>query len=187
MEDQKIVELFFSRSERAISETDSKYGHYCKYISQNILCNREDAEKCVNDAYLDAWRAIPPHAPQNLKTFLGKLTRNLAIKALEKKQAEKRGGGQVEFALHELAECISSNSSVEDILDEALLTDAINAFLATLSAVNRQIFVRRYWYVSSISDIAEQYDMSESKVKSILFRLRKQLKVHLEKEGFLYE
>ena len=91
MEDQKIVELFFSRSERAISETDSKYGRYCKYISQNILCNREDAEECVNDAYLDAWRAIPPHAPQNLKAFLGKLTRNLAIKALEKKQAEKRG------------------------------------------------------------------------------------------------
>ena len=99
MEDQKIVELFFSRSEYAISETDLKYGRYCKYISQNILCNREDAEECVNDAYLDAWRAIPPHAPQNLKAFLGKLTRNLAIKALEKKQAEKRGGGQAELAL----------------------------------------------------------------------------------------
>lgn len=184
MEDQKIVELFFSRSECAISETDSKYGRYCKYISQNILCNREDAEECVNDAYLDAWRAIPPHAPQNLKAFLGKLTRNLAIKALEKKQAEKRGGGQAELALAELDECISSNSSVEDLLDEALLTAAINTFLATLPAINRHIFVRRYWYVSSISDIAKQYDMSESKVKSMLFRLRKQLKAHLEKEGF---
>ena len=135
----------------------------------------------MNDAYLDAWRAIPPHAPQNLKAFLGKLTRNLAIKALE---AEKRGGGQAELALAELDECISSNSIVEDLLDEALLTAAINAFLATLPAINRQIFVRRYWYVSSISDIAEQYDMSESKVKSVLFRLRKQLKSHLEKEGF---
>lgn len=95
MEDQKIVELFFSRSERAISETDSKYGHYCKYISQNILCNREDAEKCVNDAYLDAWRAIPPHAPQNLKTFLGKLTRNLAIKAWKRNRQKSGAAGRL--------------------------------------------------------------------------------------------
>ncbi len=184
MKDEEIVELYFSRSENAISETALKYGNYCNYISQNILHSKEDAEECLNDAYLAAWSTIPPQKPQNLKTFLGKLTRNISIKKQEKNQAAKRGGGYVDIVLSELEECIASNSSIEDSIDYADLIECINSFLSSLPSLNRVIFVRRYWYVSSISEIAEQYNISESKVKSVLFRLRKRLKKHLGKEGF---
>lgn len=184
MKDEEIVELYFSRSENAISETALKYGNYCKYISQNILHSKEEAEECVNDAYLAAWRTLPPQRPKNLKTFLGKLTRNISIKKQEKYQAAKRGGGSVDIVLSELEECIASNNSIENSIDNAVLIECINSFLSSLPSLNRIIFVRRYWYVSSISEIAEQYNISESKVKSILFRLRKQLKEHLRKDGF---
>lgn len=184
MEDKEIIALYFARSENAISETALKYGGYCRYISENILHSREDAEECCNDAYFDAWQSIPPHNPQNLKTFLGKLTRNRAIKKLERCQAAKRGGGQIALILSELDECIPSDSTVEEKLQESVLLECINRYLLSLPSLHRKIFVRRYWYASSISDIAKQYAMSESKVKSTLFRLRKQLKVKLEKEGF---
>lgn len=184
MRDEEIIELYFSRSESAISETALKYGNYCGYISQNILDSKDDAEECVNDAYLAAWSTIPPKRPQNLKTYLGKLTRNISIKKREKHKAAKRGGGCANIVLSELEECIASDNSVEDSIDNAALTECINSFLSSLPPINRVVFVRRYWYVSSISEIAEQYDMSENKVKSILFRLRKRLKEHLGKEGF---
>ena len=184
MKDEEIVKLYFSRSEDAISETALKYGNYCNYISQNILHSKEDAEECVNDAWFAAWKTIPPQRPQNLKTFLGKLTRNISLKKQEKYQAAKRGGGHVSIVLSELEECTASDSSIEDHIDYAVLTECINSFLSSLPSLNRMIFVRRYWYVSSISEIAEQYNISESKVKSILFRLRKRLKKHLGMEGF---
>lgn len=184
MKDEEIVELYFSRSEDAISETALKYGNYCSYISQNILHSKEDAEECVNDAYFAAWKTIPPQKPQNLKTFLGKLTRNISLKKQEKYQAAKRGGGYVDTVLSELEECIASNSSIEDSIDYSALIECINSFLSSLPSLNRIVFVRRYWYVSPISEIAEQYNISESKVKSILFRLRKRLKEYLGKEGF---
>ncbi len=184
MEDKEIIALYFARSENAISETALKYGGYCCYISENILHNREDAEECCSDAYFDAWQSIPPHNPQNLKTFLGKLTRNRAIKKLEHCQAAKRGGGQINLILSELDECLPSGSNVEEKLQESVLLECINSYLLSLPALHRKVFVRRYWYTSPISDIARQYAMSESKVKSLLFRLRKQLKAKLEKEGF---
>jgi len=183
MKDTEIIELFFSRSENAITETALKYGRYCEYISENILRNKEDAEECVNDTYLQAWQAIPPKKPQNLKAFLGKLVRNISIKKWEKAHADKRGGGQMDLILSELDECIPSGNNVEDSVNESVLTEQINLFLAALPQANRIIFVRRYWYASSISDIAEQCHMSESKVKSILFRLRNQLKAKLKKAG----
>lgn len=184
MEDEKILELYFARSETAISESISKYGNYCGYICENILRSKEDAQECVNDVFLNAWRSIPPHCPQNLKTYLGKIARNLAIKKLEKKQAQKRGGGQIDLILSELEDCVAASSSVEDSIDNAAFVECINSFLLSLPAQKRIIFVRRYWYAGSISDIAEQYNMSKGKVKSLLSRLRGQLKKHLENGGF---
>lgn len=183
MEDAKIIELFFSRSEDAISQMDCKYGRYCRYIAGNILGDRQDAEECVSDAYMSAWRAIPPQRPQNLKTFLGRLARNAAIHRLEQNRAAKRGGGEMTLVLEEMEECLASAGSAEDSCNEAALLDCLNAFLASLPDAKRNIFVRRYWYASSIASIAAEYEMSESKVKSMLFRLRKQLKAALYKEG----
>lgn len=128
MEDAKIIELFFSRSEDAISQMDCKYGRYCRYIAGNILGGRQDAEECVNDVYMRAWRAIPPQRPQNLKTFLGKITWNAAIHRLEKNRAAKRGGGEITLVLEEIEECLASAGSAEDSLEEAALLDCRNAF-----------------------------------------------------------
>lgn len=183
MDDKKIVELFWERSEAAIYETADKYGGYCQYISYNILHNYEDAQECVNDTYLKAWKAIPPHRPNRLSTFLGKITRNLSLNRLKKYTAEKRGFGQAEIALAEMEDCIPATGSVDEAIDEKFLAESINVFLSGLPKIKRQIFVRRYWYMSSIQDISAEYGMSESKIISMLFRIRAKLKLHLEKEG----
>lgn len=185
MEDSKIVALYWERSETAISETSKKYGRYCGYISYNILNNTRDAEECVNDTYMRAWNSMPPHRPGRLQTFLGKITRNLSLNRYKQYHAEKRGFGQTELALSELEDCIHSAAAIDGASDELALTEAINGFLAALPKINRKIFVRRYWYLSSINEIAEQYDMNENKVTSILFRVRNELRRHLEKEGIM--
>lgn len=183
MDDNKIIELYWKRSEDAIVQTSKKYSRYCHYISFNILHNNEDAEECVNDTYLRAWNAMPPRRPDCLSTFLGRITRNLSIDKYRKYSAEKRGFGETALVLSELAECVPSPQSVEQTIDEIVLVEEINRFLALLSRTDRMLFMRRYWYSSSIKEIAEAYGMSESKVKSALFRTRNKLKLHLEKEG----
>lgn len=183
MDDDNIIALFLERSERAIDETAKKYGNYCRKIALNILASAEDAEECVNDALLRAWNSIPPHKPERLSTYLGKITRNLSLNRYEKSTAEKRGGGQVPAALEELEGCLSLAASVESETDNNLLAAAISAWLSGLTEDSRVIFVRRYWYLDSISDVAELFGISESKTKSILFRLRKDLKKYFEKEG----
>jgi RNA polymerase sigma-70 factor (ECF subfamily) len=183
MDDNEIVELYWERSENAIAETSKKYSKYCHYISYNILHNHEDAKECVNDTYLRTWNAIPPKRPNCLATFLGKITRNLSLDKYKQYAAEKRGLGQTELVLSELEDCIPAASDVEQATDEMILVKAINTFLAALPKTNRMVFVRRYWHLSAIKEIAEQYGMSESKVKSMLFRTRNELKKHLEKEG----
>ncbi|NLB36093.1 MAG: RNA polymerase sigma factor [Clostridiales bacterium] len=185
MDDSKIVELYWERSENAIVETSKKYSRYCRYISFNILHINEDAEECVNDTYMRAWNSVPPHRPNCLSTFLGKITRNLSYDKYKKYNAEKRGFGQTDFVLSELDECVPSSESVEQTIDEMALVDAINRFLTSLTQTDRKVFMRRYWYVSPIKEIAGAYGMNESKVKSILFRARNKLKLHLEKEGVL--
>ncbi|MDD4766110.1 MAG: RNA polymerase sigma factor [Desulfotomaculaceae bacterium] len=185
MDDSKIVELYWERSENAIVETSKKYSRYCRYISFNILHNNEDAEECVNDTYMRAWNSVPPHRPNCLSTFLGKITRNLSYDKYKKYNAEKRGFGQTDFVLSELDECVPSSESVEQTIDEMALVDAINRFLTSLTQTDRKVFMRRYWYASPIKEIAGAYGMNESKVKSILFRARNKLKLHLEKEGVL--
>jgi len=185
MNDSEIVELYWERSENAIAETSKKYSRYCYYISYNILHNNEDANECVNDTYLRAWNAIPPRRPDCLSSFLGKITRNLSLDRYKQYAAEKRGLGQTELVLSELEDCISGTSDIEQRIDEMVLVENINKFLVALPKINRIVFVRRYWYLSTTKEIAEQYKMSESKVKSMLFRTRNELKKHFEKGGII--
>ena len=184
MEDFKIIELFFLRSENAISETERKYGRYLSKIAYNILFDLEDSKECVNDTYMKAWNSIPPQQPEILSTFLGKITRHLAIDLFRKKHAEKRKNSEYALSLSELDECIPDNFSPEKESEQKELSESINRFLASLSKENRDIFVCRYFYSDSIKEIASFFKSSESKIKSSLFRSRKALKEHLEKEGF---
>jgi RNA polymerase sigma-70 factor (ECF subfamily) len=183
MNDKEIIQLYCDRDETAIAETAKKYGSYCQYIAHNILHNQEDAEECVNDTYLGAWKSIPPQLPLRLSTYLGKITRNLSLNRYQQYTAEKRGGGQTELALAELEDCIPADQDMEKLLDDMVLTEAIERFLYRQTEDKRNIFTRRYWYLSPIRDIAKEYGMTESKVSSILFRMRNELKAHLEKEG----
>ncbi len=185
MEDSQIIELYHERQETAISETADKYGRYCHYIAKNILENEQDSEECVNDTYLRAWNTMPPHRPNRLSTFLGKITRNIAIDKYKYYNREKRGGGQTMLALEELNECLPTERDTEQAISDKMLVEALNAFLADLPSQKRQMFVRRYWYLSPISEIAKDFAMSESNAKVTLLRTREKLKLFLEKEGIM--
>lgn len=185
MDEKQIIELYWARSEKAIAETDKKYGKLCYQIAFHILANAEDSEECVNDTYLKAWSVIPPKRPVKLSAFLGKITRNLALNRYEKYTAEKRGGGQTALALEELAECIPDSYSVEQTVNDMILADKLNLFLSALPVEARKIFMRRYWNLSSVKEIAAAYTISESKVKMSLFRTRDKLRTFLEQEGII--
>ncbi len=184
MDDQQIVQLYWDRNEQAIPATATKYGAYCTSIARNILGNHEDAEECVNDTYLNAWNSIPPHRPNTLSTFLGKITRNLSFNRYKHNRAEKRGGGQLPLVLDELADCITSTDSVEKEMEQQELTKTINDFLQTLSTNKRNIFICRYWYTDSIADIAVRFKMKESAVAMTLSRTRNKLCNYLIERGF---
>jgi len=185
MEDKQIIELYNERSEAAISETAEKYGKYCYTIAYHILDNEQDSEECVNDTYLKTWETIPPQYPNKLSAFLGKITRNLALNRYRYYIREKRGKNQVVFALGELQECIPDSNKVEQTIEKKYLIEVLNRFLYDLPVEKRMIFLRRYWYLSSIQEIAKDYEMSESKVKMTLLRVRNKLKQVLEKEGIV--
>lgn len=184
MTDQEIIDLYFARSESAIDESAKKYGSYCNYIAMNILYNREDSEECVNDTWLNTWNSIPPARPSVLRTFLGKITRNLALNLYEKQTAQKRGGGETSAVLDELSECIADTKldRPDDIPGRMTLTECINRFLEKQSAESRKIFVRRYWYMAAINEIAAEYGFTESKVKMTLSRMRAALLNELKTE-----
>lgn len=183
MDDRQIIDLFWNRSENAILETQLKYGHYCHSISYNILHNDEDAKECVNDTLIKAWNAIPPNKPNCFKTFLAKIIRNLSLDRYEKYHAQKRGCGEIALALGELQECLPQTDSTSAVADELTLQDVLNTFLRSLPAETRKIFIRRYWYLSTIKEISSDYSIKESKVKMSLLRTRNQLRGILEKEG----
>ncbi len=187
MEDKKIIALYWERSEKAIKETADKYGKYCYTIAFNILYNKEDADESVNDTYMGAWNSMPPHRPNILSAFLGKITRHISLNKWRHKNAEKRGGGQVTLALDELMECIPVEEKIEEKIEAMELARMIDVFLAGLKAEERRIFICRYWYMDSITELSKQFGYSESKVKSMLFRIRNKLLVHLEKEGIFVE
>ena len=155
MDDDRIVALYWSRSEAAITETAAKYGSYLRSISFSILGSREDAQECVNDTYHDAWNAMPPHRPSVLSAFLGKITRRISIDRWRKRNAEKRGGGELPLALEELEECVSDRENTQQLVDRHLLEEAICSYLRSLSSPKRIIFVARYFYLDSIKEIAE--------------------------------
>jgi RNA polymerase sigma-70 factor (ECF subfamily) len=183
MDDVVIIDLYWARSESAISETAKKYGLYCSAIAENILHSKEDSEECVNDTYLITWNAIPPQRPTVFRAFLGKITRNLSLNKYKEQRTKKRGGDEIALLFSELEDCVPSNSDVEMEYETSLIIEAINTFLRSLDSEGRIVFVRRYWYADSIGAIAARFKMSESKVKSMLFRTRRTLKLYLENEG----
>lgn len=185
MEDARIVDLFWARSENAISEASAKYGKYCYTIAYNVLANHEDADESVNDTYLDAWNNMPPHRPSILSTFLGKITRRISIDKWRSRTAEKRGGGKIVLALDELSDCVPSNHNVEHEVEAAELAKVIDNFVMSLPPMDRRVFICRYWYLDPISAISQQFGFSESKVKMMLYRQRQRLLSHLEREAFL--
>ena len=184
LQDEEILKLYWNRSESAIRESENKYGSYCHKIAYNILFNEEDSEECVNDTWMRAWEAIPPTRPSILRAYFAKITRNLSLNRYAREHAEKRGGGQIPLALDELRECISDGESIHRQVEQRVLTELLNRFLNELKPEQRRIFVRRYWYLDSIADIAHMYGMSESKVKKVLSRTRIRLALRLEQEGY---
>ena len=185
MEDKAILDLYWTRSEQAISETDSKYGAYCFCIANNILNNREDAEESVSDTYLAAWNSMPPKRPAYLSAFLGKITRYISLDKWKQRSRLKRGGGEVTLCLDELEECVSGRESTEDALIRRETLSAINRFLEKLPEQERKIFLCRYWYLEAVKDIAERFGITPNKAAVILSRTRQKLNRHLTKEGLL--
>ncbi len=184
VDDKSIVDLYFQRSELAIFETSKKYGGYCYAIAYGILQNGDDAEECVNDTYNDAWNSIPPHRPALLSAFLGKIARRIAIDKFRKRNAKKRGGGEMPLILDELGECIASEDNIESSLERKRLSEAVASFVKALPETEQKVFLCRYWYMDSINSICKRFGFSESKVKSMLYRTREKLRAMLEKEGF---
>ncbi len=184
MEDKDIIQLFFDRNEQAIEETSIKYGNYCNSIAMNILKNRADAEECVADTYQKCWNSIPPNRPSVFRIFLGKITRNLSFNMYKKMNADKRGSGQLALILDELAEVISDENSVENNIENKELLKEINIFLNGLSQQKRIMFVRRYWYSDSVTDIAKRLGINENNVSVNLNRIRKRLRRYLYERGF---
>ena len=184
MDDKSIVDLYFARDQEAITQTDKKYGHYCYRIAYNILTNREDAEESVSDTYVAAWRAIPPRRPSVLSTFLGKITRHIAIDRWRERNASKRGGGEVPLALEELQDCVAGMQNVEMDYERKEIIKAYVKFLDALPVTERRVFLCRYWYVDSVEAIADKFGFSQSKVKTMLHRTRAKLRKQLAEEGY---
>ena len=181
MEDKRIIELYFARNEQAIAETDRKYGSYCRAIAYRILEDRLDSEEVANDTYLRLWNTIPPKKPDPLKPYVGRISRNLALDVYDARHAQKRSG--VTLALEELSECLPSCDGTE-IGESAALSDALSRFISSLPERERMIFVRRYFYLCPIAEIAKSLAIKESTTAMTLSRTREKLRRHLTKEGF---
>lgn len=204
LDDKDIIELYWSRDPSAITVSAEQYGKYCHRIAWNILRNPEDCEECINETWFRAWKSMPDARPDCLAAFFGSITRRLSLDYYRKNRAAKRGGGEMPLIYDELQDCRTetaenvplsrtvraaqtelSHNNVEHHLDVMVLTEAINTFLSRLDSTSRILFVRRYWYADSVRDLAGSLHLSESRVKSNLFRTRKKLKKHLESEGIM--
>ena len=183
MKDSQIISLFFQRDEAAIAETDKKYGTFCYNIALNILSINADAEECVNDTYFQAWNAIPPQRPDKFGAWLGRVVRNIAINLWNKNHRKKRYAG-MEKLLNELEDCIPSPVTVEHKIEEKELTGVLNTWLASLSDDDRILFVRRYWNGEILNELAAEYRVPPRNMAKRMYRLRQNLKMKLEKEGY---
>lgn len=181
MDDNSIIELYWQRDPSAVEHTSEKYGSYCGRIAMNILDDRWDAEECVNDTWLRTWESIPPQRPDCLRAWLGRITRNLSLNRFAANRTAMRGSGQTVLALHELEDCVSGQESSAE--DDRLVSQAIDEFVRSLRPRERRLFVLRYWQLEPVADIAAQCAMSVSNVTTVLYRLRRQLRAHLEQKG----
>lgn len=185
MTDSEIIDFYWERSELAIKESSSKYGKYCFTIAYNILSNCEDSEECVSDTWLKAWNVMPPQRPNCLLAFFAKITRNLSFNKFKARMTGKRGGNKITVALDELEECVSAPENTESEYQRKEISESISRFLHTLSERNCNIFIRRYFYVQSIEEIAEHYHLSEKNVYVNLSRTRKKLRSYLKEEEYI--
>lgn len=183
MSDKEIVDLYWARSEDAIFETSQKYGKLCHSIALNILRNNEDAQECVNDTYFNAWNAMPNNRPNKLMAFLAKITRNLALNKYKYKSTQARGSGSTSLALDELSECVSDELTTDTVIEKIVFGELMDRFLAELSEENKNIFILRYWFLYSTSEIAKLNHIKDNKVRTALHRMRVRLKDILEREG----
>lgn len=183
MDDEKIIELYFARSETAISETDRKYGDNCRRTAYNILRDRQDSEECANDTYMRLWSIIPPQKPHPLYAFIMRIVRNIALDRVKQYSAIKRGGEVYTEAYDELSECVPAKDNVPKTVEGMELTKKIEKFLGTLPREKKRMFLMRYWSFMTVPEIAQRLGVSESKVKVTLMRTREKLKQFLEKEG----
>ena len=183
MEDTEIVQLYWDRNERAISESDAKYGSLCRSVALRILGIPEDGEECVSDTWLRAWNAMPPQKPALLSSFFGRITRNLAFDRWRSRSAEKRGGGETAAVLEELGDLVSGGDDPQKRLEDGELMRDLNAFLRSLPQEKRRLFLRRYWYGDPVSALAERFGMRENRISVSLHRIRKQLRDYLIERG----
>lgn len=183
MDDRKILALFQLRSEEAIVRVSEAYGAYCRRIIANILPRPEDTEELLSDTWLALWDAIPPEKPASLKIYAGRVSRNLALNRWKSLNAQKRGGGQTEAALEELSECLPCHRSLEEEFDGRLLRQAIDRFLRTQPERRRNAFIRRYWAMEPVQEVAKALGMTRGQTATLLYRMRQELKAYLEKEG----
>jgi RNA polymerase sigma-70 factor (ECF subfamily) len=185
VEDQQIIEMYLQQNENAVVQTAQKYSNYCRSIAIHILKSPEDADEALNDTWLAAWNSIPPHIPECLRTFLGRLTRNISLKHIRSESTLKRGSAEAKVIFEEVEDWLRSEQDIEQQVSEQALAEEIDRFLDGITGIERNVFVRRYWYMQSIAEIAEYHGFSESKVKSMLFRIRKKLYAKLKKENYL--
>lgn len=185
MNDLQIVDLYWQRNTDAISFSVQKYGNYCLSVAKNILCNFQDAEECVNDTWVGAWNAMPDNRPNNLRIFLGTITRRIACSRIRSDYAQKRGKGQLPLILEELDACLPTSPGADWVVEAKELEEYINVFLHTLSKQECNIFLRRYWFAESISQISRRYDINPNTIKSSLYRSRRKLRAYLEKEELI--
>ena len=184
MEDAEIVALYWARNEDAITQTKTKYGAYLNRVAYNILADLEDSQECVSDTLLAAWRSMPDNRPKNLRTYLGKITRQVSIDLYRRRNRMKRYASEYAISLEELGDSFTDGRTPEDELNARLLTETVNRFLRTLPDEARNTFIGRYYFFDSVKNVARYCGMSESKCKSMLYRTRQSLKVYLQKEGF---
>lgn len=184
MEDTGIIELYHARNERAIAESERKYGAFCRAVAMNLLRVREDAEECVNDTWHAAWNRMPPDRPQSLKAFLGRITRNLSVSRFRAARAQKRYDG-MEILLSELDDCVPDSRGVEETAEGYDLSGLISCWLDRLSTDDRTLFLRRYWYGDAVKDLAHLWNCTPNKMAQRMFALRRDLKDYLEKEGVI--